>query len=139
MKKLFIPCTLILVGAIAGHIVTHYIESQNKRNLFKSFYIEIVTEKFDCLSSKNFEDLKSSQEQQFVGLLRSVRTLTDPKNKGQIEWDNYNALEEREDFGLKILLRATRDISEVDFISDEIKQESIDLLEQIKSNNPQTK
>lgn len=136
MKKLLIACTLILVGAIVGCLVTHCIESQNKRNLYKSFYIHLVTEKFDCLSLKSLEDLKNSHEQQFVGLLRSVRTLTNPNNKGKIDWDNYNSLEEREDFGLKILLRTTRDISEVDFISDEIKQESIDLLEQIKSNNP---
>ncbi len=128
MKKLIIPCAFLLIGAISGFLVSSYIENQNKRNLYKSFYIQAVIEKFDCLSLKNLEDLKSSHEQRFVALLRSVRTLTNPYNKGKINWDNYNSIEEREDFGLKILFRTTRDISEVDFISDEIKQESIDLL-----------
>lgn len=136
MKKLFIPCTLILVGAMAGFLISYYVENQNKIKLYKSFYVTLAADKYFCLVLQNPEGLKNFQEQQFIGYLRAVGILMDPKMKGEINWDNFNSLEEIEDFGLSILFRATRDINEVEFSSDEIKHESIDLLEQIKSNNP---
>ena len=135
MKKLIIPCAFLLIGAISGFLVSSYIENQNKRNLYKSFYIIGASDSVRGLSRQNLEDIKQYLEQQFKIYLMNISTLTDPKNKGKIDWKYYKSVEEMGGLDLRILFKSTRDINKFEFSSEEVKREIVELLEQIKSNN----
>lgn len=99
------------------------------------FYIEKAASSFLSLyANQKPEKFKGYHENDFLYALRQLEMFTNPENKNEkIDWSNL--IEMIEEMGVEPLLKMTETgIDRIDFSSDEIRSEIINLLEKIKSN-----